>query len=586
MLNKLSFNLMNELNESETKAIQIKKKVFMEGSDVRVEELKEEKNYVLTEDASSALDSVISGDEVYFRDPDGVAMVVRYSENYQNPEDYDEGYKSEYGGDPEELEAAKQAAEEGNVWEFVGVDDDGTETGTVYNVVYGKEELRKMLEDLREVKMIKKLEDGQIEDAKADSIEKGLYSEGEEICKECGKPLAECNCKKLNEAKNGDFIIYIKTDRGPLYVIDNETTAYEKEKAIRFPTKSEADEFKNEFIKNTNNDINLSDKFIVAQLKEAAPIDTSKEDKLASLKTQLEKDGDQLADDEKAAIEDEIANLEKELQEGCDKSLKEDYSERLGGYPEDFISDMKSLLYQLRTIEVENFGTNLAKQIVYDFEETVENQMKMIANKYDLEESEKIEKKPVVEAAQTEVKDLQVIKEQGNVYMLEDKSEGTRYIVGENYNLSEGEIENAEIYESKEEADKDYLDRCEVIKDGEEFNTKEDSGESGEDTVTEADKSLRQISEEEKINTLKMMDNIARKVNDEELFYNYWLAFGIPDEASEEDYEDLAEDPFYEEMEEVFKKLMKMALKDGLYDATEEELEFARKYEPKIKNVQ
>lgn len=522
MLNKLSFNLAKELNESETEAIQIKKKVFMEGSDVRVEELKEEKNYVLTEDASSALDSVISGDEVYFRDPDGVAMVVRYSKNYENPEDYDEGYKSEYGGDPEELEAAKQAAEEGNVWEFVEVDDDGTETGTVYNIVYGKEELRKMLEDLREVKMIKKLEDGQIKDAKADSIEKGLYSEGEKICKECGKPLAECSCKK-------------------------------------------------------------------DKVEEAAPTDTSKEDRLASLKAQLEKDGDQLADDEKAAIEDEIANLEKELQEG-DEPLKEDYSEKLGGYPEDFVSDVNTIKAALEAIDTESFGTHLAQQMVMDWIETCDYQIekgnRLASGNEFYNESEKIEKKPVVEAAQTEVKDLQVIKEQGNIYMLEDKSEGTRYIVGENYNLSEGEIENAEIYDTKEEADKDYLDRCEVIKDGEEFNTKEDSGESGEDAINEVDESLKQISEEEKINNLKMMDNVARKVNDETLFYNYWLAFGVPDEASEEDYEDLAEDPFYGEMEEVFKKLMKMTLKDGLYDATEEELEFARKYEPKIENVQ
>jgi len=91
----------------------------------------------------------------------------------------------------------------------------------------------------------------------------------------------------------------------------------------------------------------------------------------------------------------------------------------------------------------------------------------------DSTKSEDLKEKPIVEAAETEVKDLQVIKEQGNIYMLEDKSEGTRYIVGENYNLSEGEIENAEIYDNKEEADKDYLDRCEIMKDGEEVDIEE-----------------------------------------------------------------------------------------------------------------
>lgn len=72
---------------------------------------------------------------------------------------------------------------------------------------------------------------------------------------------------------------------------------------------------------------------------------------------------------------------------------------------------------------------------------------------------------------EVEVKNLQVIKEQGNVYMLED--ENKKMIVGENYNADEGIIENAEIYENKEEADKDYLSRCDIIKDGEEFKSEE-----------------------------------------------------------------------------------------------------------------
>lgn len=51
--------------------------------------------------------------------------------------------------------------------------------------------------------------------------------------------------------------------------------------------------------------------------------DTSKEDRLASLKTQLEVDGDQLADDEKEAIQNEINQLENELNEACNKKLNE-----------------------------------------------------------------------------------------------------------------------------------------------------------------------------------------------------------------------------------------------------------------------
>lgn len=50
-----------------------------------------------------------------------------------------------------------------------------------------------------------------------------------------------------------------------------------------------------------------------------------KEDRLASLKTQLEVDGDQLADDEKEAIQAEIDSLEKDLYES--KQLKEDWDD-------------------------------------------------------------------------------------------------------------------------------------------------------------------------------------------------------------------------------------------------------------------
>ena len=60
---------------------------------------------------------------------------------------------------------------------------------------------------------------------------------------------------------------------------------------------------------------------------------------------------------------------------------------------------------------------------------------------------------------EAEVKNIQPVKNQGNIYMLKDEE---KYIVGENYNEAEHIIENAEIYETKEEADKDYLGRCEI----------------------------------------------------------------------------------------------------------------------------
>lgn len=64
---------------------------------------------------------------------------------------------------------------------------------------------------------------------------------------------------------------------------------------------------------------------------------------------------------------------------------------------------------------------------------------------------------------ETRVSDLKNIKSQGNIYMLQDNK---RFIVGENYDEAQGLIENAEIYDNKDDADKDYLDRCDITKDG------------------------------------------------------------------------------------------------------------------------
>jgi len=74
---------------------------------------------------------------------------------------------------------------------------------------------------------------------------------------------------------------------------------------------------------------------------------------------------------------------------------------------------------------------------------------------------------------------LTEVKSQGNVYMLQDND---KYIVGEDYNKEENLIENAEIYENKEEADKDYFSRCEVTRDGKEVDPTEENPEKEEPT--------------------------------------------------------------------------------------------------------
>lgn len=83
---------------------------------------------------------------------------------------------------------------------------------------------------------------------------------------------------------------------------------------------------------------------------------------------------------------------------------------------------------------------------------------------YSVNESEELIEEEKVSDKLTEVKS------QGNVYMLQDND---KYIVGEDYNKEENLIENAEIYENKEEADKDYFSRCDITRDGEQVDPTE-----------------------------------------------------------------------------------------------------------------
>lgn len=271
MLNKLSFNLVNELNESETKSCKIKKKVIMEsdrvicedhqlyyddiqnmsteerhelwmtyhdkdfedtdkGNDMfwdwaeeefpikELNDSEEPTHQVLNEENSDAVDRLFSGNELYFRDADGTAIMIHYADNYPQPEEYDEGYKTEFGGSEEALNAAQQAAENGDVWELVEVDNEGNSTGTIYGYAYGIDELKEYLKDLREVKVKKSLEEDMIDDnieaARQDSIEKGLTSESEET--DLDEPSEDDNKNILQskkdelEARLGEILMSIK----------------------------------------------------------------------------------------------------------------------------------------------------------------------------------------------------------------------------------------------------------------------------------------------------------------------------------------------------------------------------------------
>lgn len=57
------------------------------------------------------------------------------------------------------------------------------------------------------------------------------------------------------------------------------------------------------------------------------------------------------------------------------ESMKEEYSEKFGGDPKDFISDLISVKYQLSKLNLDSFGSHLARQMVEDFIDTCDRQI-------------------------------------------------------------------------------------------------------------------------------------------------------------------------------------------------------------------
>lgn len=72
------------------------------------------------------------------------------------------------------------------------------------------------------------------------------------------------------------------------------------------------------------------------------------------------------------------------------EKLKEEYSEKLGGDPKDFISDVELILNKLKEIDSTKLGTHLAQEIVEQFIETCDSQISMAKSRF-LGESDDIE---------------------------------------------------------------------------------------------------------------------------------------------------------------------------------------------------
>lgn len=108
-----------------------------------------------------AIKELVAGGELYFRDNDNSKPYIAvYADNYPEPEEYDEGFKIENGGNEEQLAKVKQAADEGDVWEFRQVDEKTLEpNGEDSFLAYGEDDLRETLQYLHQVNIIKSLEE-------------------------------------------------------------------------------------------------------------------------------------------------------------------------------------------------------------------------------------------------------------------------------------------------------------------------------------------------------------------------------------------------------------------------------------------
>lgn len=387
-----SFNLMNKLNEADTNAIEIKKKVFIEGSNVRVEEtnLKKqqmnESENLLKESKVIWSDQIDTSEETYnaewrdvgyssaeeaiadgFPDYDTWIEGDRYAESeillddlknnilpqIENQANLDYifltgNYNSNYpdfrpsGSGGVTLKGIDELNDYLAKWDSVTIfEEDGNigvkctdHDGSVELMLYtfatdNEEELAKML--------------GYTED-NFDEFENDLYYKSIDTNiindhPEAIKPIAdtitafneseEAIKKDLNIEPGSDeeaeLDNILNTNYNDLFdnLDDEEKEEYNKIAAtIRDLKPEEAlidviDEIKNKAKENgLEEDLLLFAYLNKRKINEAAtglPTEQSDEDRLASLKVQLAKDGDQLADDEKESIEKEIADLEAKL---------------------------------------------------------------------------------------------------------------------------------------------------------------------------------------------------------------------------------------------------------------------------------
>lgn len=105
----------------------------------------------------------------------------------------------------------------------------------------------------------------------------------------------------------------------------------------------------------------------------------------------------QAQDTETTEEVEEVVEEPTEVVEENVKVVTEAYSEKLGGDPEDFVTDMKAIIAHLENFDTTKLGSKLAVQIIEDFIETCNNQMNMTEAKYELKEEKELKEEAIMD---------------------------------------------------------------------------------------------------------------------------------------------------------------------------------------------
>ena len=267
------------------------------------------------------------------------------------------------------------------------------------------------------------------------------YNSGDDTLEDTYEMYLISESDKLEERINdGDFIIYRSTVEGPLYISGPTNTSFKKEEAVRYPTEEEAKEALHEYIEAVVDP--EANSFKVARINESAELNES------NSRPMFKDYENALSDDFKKAFD--IGTYEDGMGD-LDITKK--------GRPVGSIYRNDDDKYEVRLKRYIK-GT----KVVDTWQEAVEILNNAVSNTTNESEEVKENDKLTEAEEKISVKNLKTIKSQGNIFMLEDDNK--QIIVGENFNESDKSIENAEVYKDREEANKDYLGRCDVTKDG------------------------------------------------------------------------------------------------------------------------